>query len=80
VFAAIGTVLTAAYFLWMLQRMNLGRPLDRWRDEPLQDVMTVEWVAWTPLLVLVLALGLFPRLLFGVQNDAVARLLTFVTG
>jgi NADH-quinone oxidoreductase subunit M len=80
VFAAIGTVLTAGYFLWMLQRMNLGKPLDRWRDEPLQDVMAVEWVSWTPLLILVLALGLFPRILFGVQDGAVATLMSYVTG
>ncbi|MEX1164505.1 MAG: NADH-quinone oxidoreductase subunit M [Nitriliruptor sp.] len=80
VLAAIGTVLTAGYFLWMLQRMNLGKPLDRWRDEPLADVMTVEWVSWTPLLFLIVALGIFPRLLFGVQNDAVAALMRAVTG
>jgi NADH-quinone oxidoreductase subunit M len=78
--AAVGTVLTAGYFLWLLQRMNLGRPLDRWRDEPLEDVMRVEWVAWTPLLILVLALGIFPRLLFGVQDGAVAALMGMVTG
>ena len=27
VFGAIGTVLTAGYLLWMLQRVNLGEPL-----------------------------------------------------
>ncbi len=78
--AAIGTVLTAGYFLWMLQRMNLGRPLAKWQDEPLADVMKVEWVSWTPLLVLVLALGIFPRLIFGVQDDAVSLLVRTITG
>jgi NADH-quinone oxidoreductase subunit M len=78
--AAVGTVLTAGYFLWLLQRINLGKPLDRWADEPLQDVMRVEWISWTPLLVLVLALGIFPRLIFGVQDGAVAALMQTVTG
>jgi NADH-quinone oxidoreductase subunit M len=37
-------------------------------------------VSWTPLLVLVLALGVFPRLIFGVQDGAVAALMSTVTG
>ncbi|HSK22458.1 MAG TPA: NADH-quinone oxidoreductase subunit M [Egicoccus sp.] len=78
--AAVGTVLTAGYFLWLLQRVNLGRPLAKWKDEPLQDVMTVEWVSWLPLLLLVLALGLFPRLIFGVQDAAVSNLMGWVLG
>ncbi len=80
VFAAIGTVLTAGYFLWLLQRINLGKPLDRWVNEPMDDIQAIEWVAWTPLFVLILALGVYPRLLFGVQNDAVANLVAFLGG
>jgi NADH-quinone oxidoreductase subunit M len=78
--AAIGTVLTAGYFLWLLQRVNLGRPSERWVDEPLDDVMRIEWVAWTPLLILILALGVFPRLLFGVQDDAVSTIVRAIGG
>jgi NADH-quinone oxidoreductase subunit M len=80
IFAAIGTVLTAGYFLWMLQRLGLGRPLERWAAEPLDDVLRVEWVAWTPLLILVIGLGLFPRLVFGVQDAAVAGLMSVFAG
>ncbi len=79
-FAAIGTVLTAGYFLWLLQRINLGEPLERWKDEKLDDVQALEWVSWAPLLVLVLALGVFPRLLFGVQDAAVSNLVGFLGG
>src|SRR6056297_904129 len=71
ILAAIGTVLTAGYFLWMLQRVNLGRSLPRWKDAPLDDVMAIEWVAWAPLLLLIIALGVFPRPLLGVQDAAV---------
>jgi NADH-quinone oxidoreductase subunit M len=80
IIAAIGTVLTAAYFLWLMQRINLGKPLERWVDEPMDDIQAIEWVAWTPLFVLILALGVYPRLLFGVQNDAVANLVAFLGG
>ncbi|MFA9432707.1 NuoM family protein [Egicoccus sp. AB-alg2] len=80
IFAAIGTVLTAGYFLWLLQRVNLGRPMARWADEPLQDVMRVEWVSWLPLLILILALGVYPRLVFGVQDAAVSNLMGWVLG
>jgi NADH-quinone oxidoreductase subunit M len=80
VIAAIGTVLTAGYFLWLMQRINLGKPLERWVDEPLDDIQAIEWVAWTPLFILILALGVYPRLLFGVQNDAVANLVAFLGG
>jgi NADH-quinone oxidoreductase subunit M len=80
VFAAIGTVLTAGYFLWMLQRVNLGTPPAKWADAELDDVMRIEWVAWTPLLLLVLALGVYPRLIFGVQDAAVTVLLRSMGG
>jgi NADH-quinone oxidoreductase subunit M len=70
----IGTILTAGYFLWMLQRVDLGVVPDRWKDSRLSDVVPVEWVSWAPLLLAILILGLFPRLLFGVTNEAVAGL------
>jgi NADH-quinone oxidoreductase subunit M len=79
-FAALGTVLTAGYFLWMLQRVNLGQPTEKWAAAELDDVLRVEWVAWTPLLVLILALGVFPRLVFGVQDAAVTVLLRSMGG
>jgi NADH-quinone oxidoreductase subunit M len=76
----IGTILTAGYFLWMLQRVNMGVVPDRWREHALGDVNTIEWVSWTPLLVLILALGLFPRLIFGVSQEAVGGILGVLGG
>jgi NADH-quinone oxidoreductase subunit M len=67
----IGTILTAGYFLWMLQRVNMGSLPERWRESPFPDVVSVEWVSWAPLLVSIVALGLFPRLLIGVTDGAV---------
>ena len=35
----IGTVLTAGYFLWMLQRVNMGTIPERWREHGFRDVL-----------------------------------------
>jgi NADH-quinone oxidoreductase subunit M len=77
--AALGTVLTAAYFLWLLQRINLGTPLPRWADAKLSDIMTVEYVSWVPLALIILIMGIFPVVVFGVQNDAVTDLVRAFT-
>jgi NADH-quinone oxidoreductase subunit M len=71
----IGTILTAGYFLWMTQRVVLGRMPERWNEHALGDMHRVEWLSWAPLLVLILALGLFPRLVFGISNDAVGTII-----
>jgi NADH-quinone oxidoreductase subunit M len=76
----IGTILTAGYFLWMLQRVNLGTMPDRWRDHAFSDVLTVEWVAWIPLLISIVVLGLYPRLIFGVTEEAVRGVMAALGG
>ena len=59
----IGTVLTAGYLLWTIQRVNLGRPNEKFADgHGLFDVTPLEWLAWAPLLILILAAGLYPKL------------------
>jgi len=74
VFGGVGTILTAGYFLWMLQRVNLGTVPERWQAKDLADVNAVEYVSWAPLLVGILLLGVAPVLIFGITNDAVATL------
>jgi NADH-quinone oxidoreductase subunit M len=71
----IGTLLTAGYFLWMLQRVNMGTLPDRWQEAALPDVLAVEWVSWVPLLVATVVLGLFPRVILGVTDGAVSGLM-----
>jgi len=80
VFGGIGTILTAGYFLWTLQRVNLGTLPDAWRERALPDVTSIELVAWAPLLAGILVLGLFPGLVFGVTNDAVTALVKIFGG
>ena len=71
VVAAIGTLLVAGYFLWLLQRVNLGTLPERWRGRNLADVQAVEYAAWTPLVLLIVLLGFVPGLLLGLTNPAV---------
>ncbi|MCB0975564.1 MAG: NADH-quinone oxidoreductase subunit M [Actinobacteria bacterium] len=71
VVAAIGTVLAAAYLLWMLQRVGMGHIPDEWKDHRIADVQTSEWLAWVPLLVMIVVLGVVPAILMGTTDDAV---------
>ncbi|MGH9022618.1 MAG: complex I subunit 4 family protein [Acidimicrobiia bacterium] len=70
--AAIGTVLAAGYLLWMLQRVAMGKVPVEWENVHIHDVHIPEWIAWTPILIFILGLGIFPGLIFGVTDDAVA--------
>ena len=78
VVAAIGTILTAGYMLWMLQRVNLGEPSDEWRDREFQDVDRFEMGAWVPLMVLIVVIGFYPRIIFGATTDTVVSLVETV--
>jgi NADH-quinone oxidoreductase subunit M len=75
----IGTILTAGYFLWMLQRVNMGTVPEKWTNTAFPDVVAIEWVSWVPLLIFVVALGIFPKIIFGV-TDAPVNALTQLFG
>ncbi|HEX9713170.1 MAG TPA: NADH-quinone oxidoreductase subunit M [Actinomycetota bacterium] len=75
VLGAIGTILTAGYMLWLIQRLTLGQVREKWAgDASIDDLRPVEAVAWAPLLVAILALGIAPLLVFEITNDAVVAL------
>jgi NADH-quinone oxidoreductase subunit M len=40
----------------------------------IKDVTAVEWIAWTPMLILIVALGVYPQMLFKILDPAVTRL------
>ncbi|MET0146193.1 MAG: NADH-quinone oxidoreductase subunit M [Ilumatobacteraceae bacterium] len=43
-------------------------------DVDLKDVTVTEWIAWTPMLILILALGVYPQFLFKIFDPAVTEL------
>jgi NADH-quinone oxidoreductase subunit M len=67
--AATGVIVTAAYHLWALQRMFLGKFREEWRQskylEPtggkFPEINGRELLTIAPLAVLVLVLGFWPR-------------------
>jgi NADH-quinone oxidoreductase subunit M len=70
--AGIGTVLTAGYLLWLVQRVNLGRVPAKYEDgKGIFDVQPLEWWAWAPLLLLIIVAGLFPGMMLDVTDAAV---------
>jgi NADH-quinone oxidoreductase subunit M len=74
--AGIGTVLTAGYLLWTIQRINLGRVPEKFAEgKGIHDVAPIEWAAWAPLLVLILAAGVFPKILLEATDGAVQQVL-----
>ena len=74
VVAAIGTVLAAGYLLWLLQRTAMGKPSEEFANDPeITDVTVIEWIAWTPFLVLILVFGIAPGLIFDITDPAVVE-------
>lgn len=74
VLGAIGTVLTAGYMLWMLQKVNLGEPQPEWEGREFHDVDRYEMAAWVPLIVLIVVIGFFPKFIFSSTTETVTSL------
>ncbi len=72
----IGTILTAGYFLWTIQRVNLGSVPERFAGARIFDVQPLEWYAWAPLLLLILAAGVFPKLVLALTDAAVDNIVS----
>ena len=78
VVASVGTVFAAGYLLWMFQRTAFGVPKLEFEHAHIHDVHVPEWIAWVPMLLLIVALGVYPHLLFR-MTDGAARAATSVT-
>ena len=78
---SVGILLSAAYFLWTLQRMFFGSLVlkggEVWKTA-LTDVNPREIVALSITALLALALGIMPSLVFGKINDSVLALVHFI--
>jgi NADH-quinone oxidoreductase subunit M len=81
IIAATGVILSAIYMLWMCQRVLFG-PLkepDIHHDETDPDRLPIdlsqrEWALLTPIAVLVVLLGVYPKLYFNATDPAIAQL------
>jgi NADH-quinone oxidoreductase subunit M len=76
VFAATALVLSAVYILWMYQRMMTG-PVTEGNDR-VRDLVPRELLVVTPLIALLLVLGVYPKPALDVINPAVTHTLTTI--
>jgi NADH-quinone oxidoreductase subunit M len=57
---ALGIILNAGYMLWLYQRMFFGT-IDNPKNEKLIDLSTREWIYMTPLVIMSLWIGIYPK-------------------
>jgi NADH-quinone oxidoreductase subunit M len=74
VVSAVGTILAAGYLLYMFQRVAFGTVKAQFQNLHVHDVHWPEWFAWAPLLLLIVALGIYPNLIFRITDGAVTSL------
>ncbi|MTI19995.1 NADH-quinone oxidoreductase subunit M, partial [Fulvivirga sp. RKSG066] len=76
--ALIGLILSAAYYLWTIQRMFLGKLHLKTEKKELTDLNAREILMFLPLVLGALALGIFPDLLLEMINGSVNTIIEFV--
>jgi len=73
VVAVLGVILTAAYILWMIQRVYLGKRRDEYAGFP--DATARETAILIPMGVLAVFMGIFPGFTFSLMNGTLDDLL-----
>jgi len=71
--ATFGLLLSAAYYLWTIQRMYFGKLMvreEKWNAK-LHDLTTREYVMFVPLILMMLIFGIFPQLLLDFTNSSI---------
>ncbi len=71
--AIIGIIISAAYFLWTIQRMFFGQYFVRessWESK-MVDLTVREKILFIPLAVFVILLGIFPRLILDYSGETI---------
>lgn len=73
VFSVIGVVITAAFFLWMIQRVLLGNLKEKYNN--LTDMNAREIISLVPLALIMIYIGLYPVNLLNMINTSVQEIL-----
>ncbi len=80
--AMVVVIISAVYMLWMFQRVFFTVPSDwmrRWWPS-LRDMSRTEWLALSPLIVLVVVLGVYPGPVLEMISAPVDRIIEAVNG
>ena len=81
ILAATGVIFTAAYHLWALQRIQLGKWNEIWTDKSIFPDLTLrETLTLVPMAAIVLLLGFYPMPMLTLINNGMNDLLQHVTG
>jgi NADH-quinone oxidoreductase subunit M len=75
--SVIGIIFTAGYILWTVQRVYLGKRPDKLKD--LKDLTPREILVFTPLIILIVFLGIYPAPAIELMNTSLSFLVEFVT-
>jgi NADH-quinone oxidoreductase subunit M len=73
-FAAIGVILSACYMLWMYQRVFFGTLVDEVKHH-MPELNLREWVCITPLIVMMVWMGIFTQTFLPTVSETNARIL-----
>ncbi len=76
ILGASGVVLTASYVLWMLQRVAMGTLPDKLKT--LTDAVPREILTLVPLMILIIAVGIYPEAILYFINESVVSLIKIV--
>ncbi|PKL51924.1 MAG: oxidoreductase [Nitrospira bacterium HGW-Nitrospira-1] len=76
--AASGVIITAAYCLWTLQRVFLGKLNEKYSLLP--DLTVRETVSLVPLCIIVVVLGVYPHPVLNLMKQTVSLLNRIITG
>lgn len=77
IISVTGIIITAGYILWTVQRIFLGKRPEKLKD--LKDLTPREMLAFAPLIVLIILLGVYPSPAIELMNTSLSHLVDFVT-
>ena len=76
--STIGIILAATYLLYMIQRVLLGKLNPKWAG--LSDIKAVEVITLAPLMILILGIGVYPRIILDYMIPTLDGLLKTLGG
>lgn len=76
VISVFGILITAAYMLWMIQRIFLGTPNEKWKT--ITDIDWREQLTLWPLVAMILVFGIRPDILINMFSGSITGFLEFM--
>ena len=78
IISVLGIIITAGYFLYMVQRVLLGPLNPVWFN--IGDINKREIFTLVPLMIVIIAIGVYPLIILNYQSPAIANLIRHIGG